>query len=143
MIGKIIHKGRNIPGPVRRDKAKGVDIGGNPVHFLRKPLEGIWRDKIIAVQEKQIIPLGRFNAGIAGSAQAAVFLMDHPAMVLPGQLVAHGGAVIRGAVVHQNQLIVPAGLGNHGGYAGFQIVLYVIYGNDHRKSHRRVSSLLG
>ena len=85
MIGKIIHKGGKILGAVGGDKAKGVDICGHSIHFLGKPLKGIRGEKIIAVQEKQIIPLGRFDAGIAGGAQSAVCLMDHPAMVLPSR----------------------------------------------------------
>ena len=49
----------------------------------------------------------------------------------PGQLVAHGGAVIRGAVVHQKQLIVCKRLRKYGFNAAVQIGLHIVYRNDY------------
>ena len=72
-------------------------------------------------------PRASRNAGVAGAAQPLVLLVDHPdAGVGLGQAVTQGPAPVRGAVVHQDQLKVPLGLGQDGLDALFQIFLYLV-----------------
>ena len=72
------------------------------------------------------------NAGIPGGRQAAVFLMNHMNPAVPkGVTVAKNAAVIRGAVVHQNQLEIPVGLSQDTLHTAAQEGLHLVNRHDH------------
>ena len=93
------------------------------------------RPVIVAVQKQQPLALGGLDAGIARGGQPAVRAVDdRNAGAKLSKSITHGGAGIRGAIVHQDALPVRrAGLLHHAFDAGRKISLHIIHRHNDRK----------
>ena len=94
--------------------------------------------RIVSVQKEQVLAPSCLQPRIPGAAQAQVLLVNHPdpAGAAGGQGIAEGTtAVVRGAVVYQNDLVVGAIPGQDGIHTGGQIIRYVVNRNDYTKPH--------
>ena len=91
---------------------------------------------VVGVRENDEFSGGGVHACISCRGQSAVGLVDDPdeAGVGSGVAVAEGGTAVGGAVVHQDDLKIPAGLGEDGIHAPAQQGFHVIYG-DHKGKH--------
>ena len=88
-------------------------------------------DPVVAVHKAQPLPPGNVDPRIAGAAQAAVFLVDHPDPGIPGRVfVADGAAPVRRAVVHQNQLKIRNRLGKNGIHAPGKVAFHLVNRHD-------------
>ena len=85
------------------------------------------RNPVVTVHKAQPLSPGNVDPRITGTAQAAVFLVDHPDPGIPGRIfVADGAAAVRGAIVHQDQLKVRDRLGKNGIHAPGKIAFHLI-----------------
>ena len=87
--------------------------------------------QIVGVHKADVVPGGGVQPGVAGAGRAAVRLVDdpHPA-VLRGQPVAQFAAAVGAAVLHQQQLQVVVGLGQHAAHRQRQQVFGVVHRHD-------------
>ena len=94
---------------------------------LHQGLVGIRLQPVVAVGEGQIFSGGRFDSGIPGIAEAAVFLMNDTNAAVPACVViAERTAAVRGAVIHQNDFQIWIGLTAKGVHALGQICLHLV-----------------
>ena len=106
--------------------------------FSENP-QTVRRNGVIAVHEEHIFATCCLQSGVARTAQALIFLMDHPDQVrMTGCIfIADPGTdAIGAAVVHQNDFTVGCIVGQNRIDAALQILLYIIYGNDDTETHR-------
>ena len=106
--------------------------------FLLKPQKGtdiIRLHPIFRVWEGDKFSPGSIQAGIPGGGKTAIGLVDHPVQlrISGGIAVAECAAGIGGAVVHQNDLKIPAALTQEGFHAPSQILLHIVNRDDQRQ----------
>ena len=100
------------PGGVLLDHAEGHPIAAIFLHHRHHGFQQVGGYIVVAVHKADVRSPGQLQSRVPGGGQAAVFLVDHPdPAVRLAAAVADGGAVIRGAVIHQDQLKIPTGLG--------------------------------
>ena len=114
----------DVPAVTRRGGQGGAQL-----------FQHMGRPVIVAVQKQQPLALGGLDAGIARGGQPAVRAVDdHNAGAKLSKSITHGGAGIRGAIVHQDALPVRrAGLLHHAFDAGRKISLHIIHRHNDRK----------
>ena len=98
----------------------------------QQPRVHIRRNPVVAVHEADIISRGRVQPGVPGTAEAAVFLVDHPDSLVPGGiLVTDASGIILRTVIHNDDFQVGFRLGKNGIQASCHIRLYIINGHDY------------
>ena len=98
---------------------------------VQRKLVGLRMDKIVAVNEADVLPSCNSKPCVAGLGQPAVFFMDHKDSRIPcGIFVADFGAVIGRSVIYEEELKVCKGLGENTVNATAQKGLNLVYGND-------------
>ena len=87
--------------------------------------------QIVGVHKADVVPGDGVQPGVAGAGRTAVRLVDdpHPA-VLRGQPVAQFAAAVGAAVLHQQQLQIVVGLGQHAAHRQRQQVFGVVHRHD-------------
>ncbi|ESU47740.1 hypothetical protein P376_4281 [Streptomyces sp. HCCB10043] len=143
------HRGLfEIPvGPQPQDVAGG-EVGPGAVEFGQHPGVRAGRDDVVAVDERQELRtgVGLADPGVAGRAEPGVLLPDQPeAGVAFRELLGQSRAVVRGAVVDEDDLQVRHGLLGERGQAGTEVLLDVVEGDDDGETgcHRGARSFRG
>ena len=135
--------------PLRDGRTDGLGAfavlpGGGKHHQLRPgflnqfpaPDQALGRNPVVPVHKEDIFPFSGQKARLSGPDHPLVGLVNHPHPAVPGGVgVTQPRSRVRRAVVHQNQLKVPTGLGQNAVHAGRQIPLHLIHRNNNRKKH--------
>ena len=105
-------------------------------------LQIFWPDPVIAVDVCNILPFCQAGSCISGPGQPTIFLVHGAdSGVLPGIPVADLPAVIRGAVIYQDQLKVLKCLAQYGFNACIQILLHPVNRDNYTYHIFRSSTL--
>ena len=106
-------------------------------------LQRVRAQQVVAVQQHKILAAGCADEGVAGGAQAAVFLAQEGDAVIPFRVVRKNGlAAVGAAVVDAHGLNLPKALPQHAVQAGGQEVPDVVHGNQHGHQRGRDLRLL-
>ncbi len=150
----LLHRFAEHPGlfeiPVGtqpQDVPRG-EVGAGTVEFGEHPGVRAGRDDVVAVDERQELRtgVGLTDPGVAGRAEPGVLLPDQPeARVAFRELLRQCRAVVRGAVVDEDDLQVRHGLLGERGQAGTEVLLDVVEGDDDGETgcHRGARSFRG
>ena len=129
------------PGPLVPDADKGVhlvevaadrQVGPRLLPDGHQLFQIIQFHPVVGVGEDDIVALRVVDAEVAGGGQAAVGLMEHPDVVPAlGLPVAHVLAAVGGAVVHDDDFIIPVGLAQQAVHGLGEIFARVVHGYDY------------
>ncbi|CAO0832577.1 hypothetical protein SMICM17S_00415 [Streptomyces microflavus] len=128
------HRGL-LQRPVRPqpEHVAGREVGAGAVEFGEHPFVCTGRDDVVAVDEREELRSGvrLTDSGVTGRAQTGVLLPDQPeTRVAVHELLSQNRPVVRGAVVHEDDLQVRHGLFGERGQADTEVLLDVVEGDD-------------
>jgi hypothetical protein len=122
----FLDRGKRGVFPVRTT----VSIISVKIQFFFYCLEIVGREQGIGIQNHEIIPAGPLKAVVAGKPLTTVLLEIVPDVELPGKSEYHVFAPEAGAILNDQYLKMPVGLGSQGLQQFFDLIRTVVYGDD-------------
>jgi hypothetical protein len=133
MAGRFAHPVRRRPRPAAREAlhVAGGEVRARPRERPREPLEGIERQPVVAVHEREELAAGRLHARVARVPEAAVGLPHEPqARVALGMALGDRRAAVGRPVVDDDDLEVAERLPRQRPQAVVEIGLDVVDRHD-------------